>query len=282
MQIITHRGLDPSINDFPIESTREAFVAQLNRGYGLEFDIRFSKDNAMIVSHDNNLKRISGGTDTRDISEIDSAEISSMDFHGNHLITAPELLDEIEKKTTGTISAIHLKKSIQSEAYIDRLIAALSGRDLDRFILFDATIEIAKYIKSKNPNISIAASVSHPYDIERYNKLVGETLYSLDELCKHRDLFNWAWLDEWDLADRQGGKKKLLTQETFARLRKAGFKIALVTPELHATSPGLLGGEKHEDAYPHETRWVNRMEEIVALSPDLVCTDYSDEVNLMI
>lgn len=282
MHIITHRGLDPSINGFPIESTREAFLAQLNRGYGLEFDICFSKDNIMIVSHDNNLKRITSGADTRDISEINSIEILGMDFNGNHLMTVPELLHEIETRTTETISAIHLKKRMQATVCIDQLINALDEYDLSRFILFDATIETARYIKNKNPRISIAASVSHPYDIERYNKLVGETLYSLDELCKHGDLFSWAWLDEWDLADIKNGKKKLLTEETFIRLRKANFKIALVTPELHATSPGLLGGEKHEDASPHETRWKSRIKEIVALSPDIICTDYPDEVSLMI
>lgn len=278
MKPITHRGFDPSITGFPTESSREAFITHLDRGFGLEFDIRLSRDDVMIAVHDANLKRISKGKDERLIADVTAEELTSIDFDGAHLMTIPELLREIETRTTDTVSAIHLKKASQTPECLDKLLAVLATHDPKRYILFDATLETARYIKKANPALSIAASVSHPHDIHRYNSVVGGTLYSMEELLANKDLFDWAWLDEWDLSDADGKSKKLLTPETFALLREHGIKIALVTPELHGTSPGLLGGEAHPDAIPHETRWKNRMQEIVGLNPDIICTDYPDEV----
>ena len=60
-------------------------------------------------------------------------------------------------------------------------------------------------------------------------------------------------------------------------MKDAGLSISLVTPELHATSPGLLGGEAHPDAQSRE-RFFERIGEIIALKPDWICTDYPEEV----
>jgi len=258
MKVITHRGLDPSIPNFPSESSEEAFRNQLKRGYGLEFDVRLSDNGIILVSHEKITKN-----------------------NERKMVTVSKLLSMIEIETKETISAIHLKKDSQTKVCIDKLLEILKNRNLNRYILFDATIETATYIKLKNSYLSIAASVSHPYDIKRYNEVVGGTLYSIDDLLAHKDLFSWAWLDEWDTRDENDSEKKFLTAETFQRIREAGLKIGLVTPELHGTSPGLLGGESHPDATPHETRWKKRVEEIVALKPDLICTDYPDEVATM-
>lgn len=280
-RVITHRGLDPSIPGFPSESTREAFQSHIGRGFGLEFDIRLSRDGVMIATHDPNLKRITGGRDERVISDIDSAELLAMDFGGYHLITIPELLDAIEAGPANTVSAIHLKIGSQTKESLDKLLAALEGHNTDRYMLFDATIETAEYLKDANPDLVLAASVSHPHDIAQYNSVVGGTLYTIEQIIEHPNLFDVAWLDEWDLTDADGEQKELLSEETFFTLREAGISIALVTPELHGTSPGLLGGEAHPDATPHETRWKERMQKILALEPDFVCTDYPDEVMAM-
>jgi len=56
-QILTHRGLEPSKPDFFPESSIEAFINQLHRGFGIEFDPNFVKD-GIVINHDSNLKRI--------------------------------------------------------------------------------------------------------------------------------------------------------------------------------------------------------------------------------
>ena len=44
MNVITHRGLNFSRPGYFLESSLEAFVDQLDNGFGLEFDVRLTKD----------------------------------------------------------------------------------------------------------------------------------------------------------------------------------------------------------------------------------------------
>jgi hypothetical protein len=81
--------------------------------------------------------------------------------------------------------------------------------------------------------------------------------------------------------DKDNGTKLLYTKEVFNKLREANIKIGLVTPELHATSPNLLGGESHQDASSQE-RLFTRIKEIIKLEPDAICTDYPDLVRQLI
>src|SRR5947209_18688781 len=82
-QIFTHRGLEPSKSDFYPESSYEAFQDQLNRGFGIEFDPNFVKD-GIVASHDANLKRITGGSDTRELHDVRVQEATEIQYrHAN-------------------------------------------------------------------------------------------------------------------------------------------------------------------------------------------------------
>ncbi len=255
MDIITHRGLDPSKENYFAESSREAFADQLARGFGLEFDPRRAPDGRIVVAHR-------------------AEDITSL---GSSLVTFRELLQMIAESKSKALHAIHLKADVQERQFLNEMCRELQEADTGRFIFFDLTIPSAEYLKRRDGRLHLALSVSHSYDILRYSNAVGGTLFSLHEALSRRDLFDWVWLDEWDRSDLGGGTKKLYARETFTRFRKAGFKIALVTPELHATSPHLLGGEAHQDAAT-KTELRRRFEEIIALRPDAVCTDYPDFV----
>lgn len=266
-----------------MESSFDAFNAHLQRGYGIELDPRPAK-NGLVVIHDGDLKRASGGADLRRVSELTLTEFVTMNFNGSHLGSFRQVLESIKlHQVDDATSAIHLKHSSQDQTTLDMILAdlAVSGLDPDKFIMFDVAIATARYLKEKNPALQLAPSVAHPYDIARYNSVVGGTLLSLEEVLIHRDLFDWVWLDEWDLADRDGGKKKFYTPEIFKTFHDTGLNVALVTPELHGTSPGLLGGEAHEDARDHKMLMM-RIKEILSYGPDAVCTDYPDEVKALI
>ncbi|MFH1427623.1 MAG: glycerophosphodiester phosphodiesterase family protein [Patescibacteria group bacterium] len=292
--IITHRGLEPSNpNFYYTESTFQAFVDQLQRGYGIEFDANFSEDEKIVVFHDAGLERITKGQDKRLFAEMTSDEIREIRFKaGDRICLLDELLKNIDRVTKSgvsplhlsdkVISALHLKGKFQEKKHLDILLNYLkeAWQVLDLLMVFDVKIETAKYLKEKMPKLQLAPSVAHPYDIERYNKAVAGTLLNLEEAIVHKDLFAWAWLDEWDLANRNGGKKKLYTAEVFDTLKNNGIKIALVTPELHGTSPGLLGGEAHPDA--DKDRLLARIQEIINLRPDAICTDFPEEVKKML
>lgn len=278
-KIITHRGLEPSNASFFSESSFEAFQDHLNRGYGIEFDPNFTKDNQIIVSHDSDLKRVTSGKNESNFSDITAKEALDIRFEkGGRLCLLGELMSMI-CKSSETISAMHLKGKFQSKRHLDILIEALRPfkKCFNQFIIFDIIPDTARYLKNALPELILAPSVAHPFDIERYNKCVSNTLFSLENAIANRDIFDWVWLDEWDLSDKNGCNKKFYTEETFNILRKNRFKIALVTPELHGTSPGLLGGEAHSDAN-NKGRLFTRIQEILSLDPDAICTDYPEEI----
>jgi glycerophosphoryl diester phosphodiesterase len=278
MYIITHRGLDPSKENYFVESSYEAFEDQLTRGFGLEFDLQTTKDSEIVISHDKNLGRISRGADVRSIDQLTADEISSLSFDNCHLASLPELIDLInEKGGVKSMHAIHIKHSFQKKESLDTLLENLSKADTKNFILFDVTVETAKYLKGKNSALNLAPSVAHPFDIERYNQAVGGTLLSVEDVLTHPALFNWVWLDEWDRTDKDNGAKKFYTKEVFQKFRDQGMRIAVVSPELHATSPSLLGGEAHQDALSMNVL-EGRLREIIALNPDAICTDYPDMI----
>ena len=276
ISILTHRGLEPEKDKYFAESSRESFADQIARGFGLEFDLQSTKDGDFVVLHDQTLARPTENFDNRKISEVTLTELLKMNTRDSHFVSFKELLQMIAANPKNpSINAIHIKSKLQEPAYLDKIAEELRGAYIERFVLFDLKIEAARYLKSKNENLHLAPSLAHPYDIERYNSAVGGTLLPIEIVIENSDLYDWVWLDEWDRTDQGGSSKSLYNKETFDRLRKAGFKIALVTPELHATSPGLLGGEAHQDAVTR-MKLEKRFKEIVSLRPDAVCTDYPD------
>jgi glycerophosphoryl diester phosphodiesterase len=274
LEIITHRGLEPEKKEFFTESTYEAFADQAKRGFGLEFDANFTADDQVVIFHDAGLERITKGQDKRLFSEMSLAETKEVKLDNGRLCDLDELFGLIESGEAKT-SALHLKGKFQAPKYLDILVNHLKKHPeaVKKILIFDAKVETAKYLKEQIPEIQLAPSVAHEYDVERYNSAVGGTLIPTNEALDYPDLFTWVWLDEWDRSDKNGGEKSLYNQEVFQKLRDQGIKIALVTPELHATSPNLLGGESHPDAASQE-KLASRLREIIALKPDLICTDY--------
>lgn len=280
--ILTHRGLEPSKPDFYPESSYEAFQDHLSRGFGIEFDPNFTKD-GIIISHDSTLKRITNGKDERPFNSLTLAEIKKIHY-GNkkkgRIPTFNEIM-ELIRSSDSTINALHLKGKFQDNKFLDTLIDSLKNNldVIEKLLIFDATPETARYLKEAIQTLSLAPSVSHPYDIERFNNVTHGTLLSLQEAIKYRDekIYDWVWLDEWDLQDKNNGHKSLINTKVFLELRNAGYKIALVTPELHGTSPGLLGNEAHADSRNTKSLF-KRIREILTLSPDALCTDYPEEV----
>jgi len=279
-QIFTHRGLEPSRPDFWPESSYEAFQDHLARGYGIEFDPNFCYD-GIVVSHDASLKRITEGRDERNFSDVSVEELASLRYGPNpekqgRIPTLDEVLGMISSNSSA-LSAMHFKAKYQGISNMRVLISYIEKHKLlDRLVIFDVKPEIAHFMKLTNNRLMLAPSVAHPYDIKRYGSVVGNSLVSTQDAISFKDVYDWAWLDEWDTADEEGKEKRLYTAETFDTLRAEGYKIALVTPELHGTSPGLYGGESHKDAASRGTLF-RRIREIIELRPDAICTDYPEE-----
>lgn len=273
MKIITHRGLDYENNHSFTESSRGAFQFFLDKGFGLEFDVQITKDGVPVISHDSSLSRVAKH-ELPAIADQTVSEFLGTKLPNGNTLTLETLIAMLyeAKQTTNSVHALHLKTSNQTEAGLLVLLPFLAQLTDLPIMVFDATPAVGRKIKKQIGDISLAASVAHPYDVARYNGAVGGTLLTLKDMETYRDIYDWAWLDEWDRTD-ENGTKALYTAETFATLRALGYKLALVSPELHATSPKLLGGESHQDAANFESlkaRW----DEVAAFKPDAICTDY--------
>ena len=275
--IITHRGLDHGRSGYFSESSREAFTDQLERGYSLEFDVQPTKDSRWVVFHDSSLIRITGGKDNRNFSQIETKEILSLRVNGCGFIMLDGLCELVARRQKIGRSAVHVKSHCQTPEQLSSIFSVIANFGFSHFLCFDLTVQSAEYVKERYPGAVLAPSVSDAYDVERYSTAVGGTLMTVEEALAHRDLFDWVWLDEWDRVGRNGGEKVLLNKEIFKVLRGAHFSIAVVSPELHGSSPGKLAGEAHEDALLPE-RLHRRMLEILELQPDAICTDFPDVV----
>lgn len=280
MHILTHRALEPGNSDYNFaESSYEGFVDQLQRGFGLEFDFNLTKNKQIVLLHDSDLDRITNGKDKRKIAELYSDELRKLKISSNsHFCFFDDLAPKLKK--TKAMHAFHIKAKLQDRDSLKILAEELGKHKnlLDRLIIFDLLPSSANFIRSELPATLLCPSVAHPHDIKRYNKAVGGTLLSLQELEKTRELWDWVWLDEWDLVDDDSKSKQFYTREVFEKVRSLGLKISLVTPELHASSPGLLGGEAHSDAQNLETLF-QRIKNILKLKPDAVCSDYPEQVS---
>jgi glycerophosphoryl diester phosphodiesterase len=75
-KLVAHRGVHE--NGLAIENTLKAFDLSLeNKIWGIEFDIRFTKDNVPVIHHDDSLERIFKKTELK-ISQLNYAELRSL------------------------------------------------------------------------------------------------------------------------------------------------------------------------------------------------------------
>jgi O-antigen/teichoic acid export membrane protein/glycerophosphoryl diester phosphodiesterase len=280
LAIISHRGLNFSKKDSFGESTLEAFEKHLDQGFGIEFDINFTKDST-VVYHDKNLNRLTDGRDIRAFEEISTKELREIEKNNSIKEKIPELKEVLMliKKSGSNLNALHIKGEHQTKEKLKIIGEELKKHEeiFNKLLVFDLTPESAGYLKRQLPKLKTAISVSHEYDIKRYNKYVNKTLFSIDEAIKYKNIYDWAWMDEWDLLDKENNTKKLYTKENVEKLKDVGYEIAIVSPELHGGSPGLLGSEFHEDSKNKEMLF-KRIKEIISLRPGAICTDYPEEI----
>jgi hypothetical protein len=279
--ILTHRGIDvPLAVNSEISSgecTWEALSNQIDSGFGIEFDIypTYGK-RGFAVCHDSSLNRLSNGQLNLRIGDIHREKISSINITGGRLCELEELLNYISERQSG-ISALHLKHHCQSKELLQLLVDYIKPH-IDRLekhlIIFDVIPSTSFFLKNKLPQLSLAASVSHPFDIERYGAITGSTLLMSEEVLRHRDYYAWVWLDEWDRIGPDGKEKTFVCKDIIDEFCAEGILVAAVSPELHATTSALQGGEKHEDGICPE-RLQRRWASWEHMDISAICTDHA-------
>lgn len=112
--LIAHRGLFDTTTSAP-ENSLSAFKKAVDTGYGIELDVQLTKDNEVIVFHDDNLHRTSG-VDTQ-ISDCTYEMLQEYRlFHSDEKI--PKLSDALSL-INGTVPLIIELKNSSASDYVE-------------------------------------------------------------------------------------------------------------------------------------------------------------------
>ncbi|MBE5808556.1 MAG: glycerophosphodiester phosphodiesterase [Clostridiales bacterium] len=106
------------------ENTLPAFKAAAARGYGIELDVRLSRDGQVMVFHDETLTRMAG--DARRVAELDCAELMAIPLlPGEGRI--PRLADVLRAVDGSVPLLIEIKRGDDRRGICERTAALLKG-----------------------------------------------------------------------------------------------------------------------------------------------------------
>jgi len=161
--IIAHRGVHNNIT-IP-ENSLKAFKKAIELKYPIELDVQLTKDNKLVVFHDETLKRLTNKEgiiqkmnydEFKDITLLNSKEI---------IPTLEEVLKLVDNQV---LIDIEIKKTKRIKKTCTELIKQLNG--FDNFIIKSFDFRIVRYLKKYNPNLEVGLLLTA---LKKHNKLVN-------------------------------------------------------------------------------------------------------------
>ena len=123
-QSFAHRGLH-DIDKGVVENTLPAFIAAREQGYGMELDIRFTKDRQVVVFHDDDLLRMAG--DARAVRQLTLEELKAIPLAGIDSARVPTLREVLDAVGGKTPLLIELKSGPGNPGLCRALMDMLEG-----------------------------------------------------------------------------------------------------------------------------------------------------------
>ena len=123
-QRFAHRGLHDSKAGI-VENTLPAFEAACEKGYGIELDIRFTRDSRVIVFHDDDLGRLVG--DDRKVSDFTLDELREIPLCGIASARIPTLREVLDRVNGRVPLLIEVKNGTDNARLCEALMAHLEG-----------------------------------------------------------------------------------------------------------------------------------------------------------
>ena len=161
-KIIAHRGIHNNI-DIP-ENSLKAFKLAMNKNIPIELDIHLTKDNKLVVFHDDNLKRMTN--ENKNIEDLTLEEIKKY----NLLNTKEKIptLEEVLLLIKGTILIdIEIKGKKRIKALIEVLLKTLESYN-GEIIIKSFNPKIIKQLKSKTKH-PLGLLITHNSPDKIYN-----------------------------------------------------------------------------------------------------------------
>ena len=121
-----HRGLHDAERGI-VENTMPAFEAARDSGFGIELDIRFSRDMQVVVFHDDDLQRLAG--DPRRVRDLTLEELQAIPLGGVEEARIPTLKDVLRAVDGRVPLLIELKNGPLNRQLCEALMDHLKGYD---------------------------------------------------------------------------------------------------------------------------------------------------------
>ena len=193
-----HRGLH---DESKAENSMSAFRAAKEHGFGIELDVRLSKDGELVVFHDSNLTRVVGKEGN--VIDFTAEELSKMSLMGTSdgIPTLREVLEMID----GAVPLlIEIKMQTGESGVAEKFLEVIEGYKGDYIVESFNPIAL-RIVKKARPDILRGIlSMEYTKD-ERYK---GKILFTLSEkLC-----LNFLMRPDFVAYDKNGyGVKNLRT-----------------------------------------------------------------------
>ena len=164
--LIAHRGVHNNI-DIP-ENTLQAFKKAIKNNIDIELDVRLTKDNILVVFHDDNLKRMTGIN--KHMDDITYDELKDINLSNtNHTIpTFNKALKVINGKV---LLNIEIKDTKKIKTIYNKVIEELQNYNYP-FIIQSFNPKIVRYFKKHKKNYICGLLIKD----DLYNKLTGNLI----------------------------------------------------------------------------------------------------------
>ena len=168
-RIIAHRGIFD--NQRVIENTIESFKKAIDKNIPFELDVQLTKDNKLVVFHDETLKRL-GKTNLNiqksTYDEIKNINLMNVDEH------IPLFKEVLELNNDKVLMLIEIKKTKRIKETVDKLLEELKPHM--NYILESFDPRIVKYIHKNYSWIKCGLLVENKYPKRIYNLFLKTSL----------------------------------------------------------------------------------------------------------
>ena len=150
-----HRGLH---SEKVAENSMTAFRLAVEHGFGIELDVRLSKDKQLVVFHDDTLDRVTGVSGR--VDSFTAEELSAIKLSGTE-DTVP-LFDDVLNLVSGQVPLLVEIKEDASESEVSRMTAERLSTYKGDFIIESFNPLSLRNVKSRLPGVD-RGILSHKY-----------------------------------------------------------------------------------------------------------------------
>ena len=173
---IAHRGLYEKDQSIP-ENSLPAFARAVEKGYGIELDVQFSRDGRLVVFHDDTLDRVCGVASRVDALDWEELKLLRLCDTGERI----PLFDEVLALVKGRVPIIvELKNGPRNKVLCEKTLAALRSYEGETCIESFNPLIVA-WFRFHAPSI-LRGQLAQPPSFYRAEGFSGMTSFLLGNL----------------------------------------------------------------------------------------------------